>query len=142
MMHREALTERGKAIFSQLGAFNDFYLAGGTALALQIGHRLSMDFDLFSHEEIPHPLLSKVKRVFKDTSCTVSVNDPGELTVFVNDVKVTFLRYPYPVILDLRSENGLALLSIPEIAATKAYTIGRRGSYKDYVTNGASLSGA
>ena len=133
MLHHEALTHEGKAIFPQLEKFEGFHLAGGTALALQIGHRISVDFDLFSPEAIPPTLLPKVKRVFEAASCIVSVNDSGELTVFVNNLKLTFLQYPYPVVLDLVSENGLKLLSIPEIAATKAYTIGRRGSYKDYV---------
>jgi hypothetical protein len=133
MMHYEALTKPGKDIIARVGAFEGFYLAGGTALALQIGHRLSVDFDLFSPEEISSTLLAKAKRIFQGNSVTASVNDPGELTVFVNGVKITFLCYPYPVVRDLISENGLSLLSIQEIAATKAYTIGRRGSYKDYV---------
>jgi Nucleotidyl transferase AbiEii toxin, Type IV TA system len=46
-MHTEALTKAGLELFPALTAFDDFYLAGGTALALQIGHRLSVDFDLF-----------------------------------------------------------------------------------------------
>src|SRR2546430_14255807 len=98
MIHPEALTEREKEIFARLGAFTGFYLAGGTALALQIGHRLSVDFDLFTPEEIAPTLLAKTKRVFQGSSITVSVNDPGELTVFVKGVKLTFLRYPYPVV--------------------------------------------
>jgi hypothetical protein len=132
-MHLEVLTEKGKEIFAQLNAFRDFYLAGGTALALQIAHRRSVDFDLFTAEEIPVGLLAKVKRVFENSSVIVSVNDPGELTVFADDVKITFLHYPYPVVQDRVEEDGLSLLSIQEIAATKAYTIGRRGFYKDYV---------
>jgi hypothetical protein len=132
-MYPEVLTNRGTVIFPQLRAFDGFYLAGGTALALQIGHRISVDFDLFSQREIPPTLLPKVRRVFTDHSCLVSVNNPEELTIFVNEVKVTFLRYPYPVVLDLVIQDGLPLFSIKEIAATKAYTIGRRGSYKDYI---------
>ena len=62
MRHPEALTEPGKKIFAQLGAFTGFYLAGGTALAIQIGHRLSIDFDLFSSEEVSPALLAKVTR--------------------------------------------------------------------------------
>jgi len=46
-MFQEALTEKGKEFFPLLKKFNDFYLAGGTALALQIGHRVSIDFDFF-----------------------------------------------------------------------------------------------
>ena len=63
-MHSEALTEEGLRLFPALTAFDDFYLAGGTALALQIGHRLSVDFDLFCEGPIDRTLLSKVKKVF------------------------------------------------------------------------------
>lgn len=132
-MHREALSDPGKLIFEHLKEFPDFYLAGGTALALQIGHRISMDFDLFSSAHIEQSLLGKIKKVYTDASVRVSVNSPDELTVFVNDIKLTFLCYPFPVLADLVRSDGLALLSVKEIAATKAYTIGRRGSYKDYV---------
>src|ERR1700683_1454425 len=53
-MHTEALTEEGLRLFPALAAFDDFYLAGGTALALQIGHRISVDFDLFCNDAVRH----------------------------------------------------------------------------------------
>ncbi|MBL7154973.1 MAG: nucleotidyl transferase AbiEii/AbiGii toxin family protein [Candidatus Portnoybacteria bacterium] len=132
-MHPEALAKKNKEIFPQLNKFNDFYLAGGTALALQIGHRVSIDFDFFSENEISKNLLSKVKRVFSGTKVKVSVNNPDELTVFIDEAKITFLKYPFLVIFDLIDYQGIKLLSPKEIAAAKAYTIGRRGSYKDYI---------
>ena len=132
-MHPEALKEQSRALFSGLKQFPKFYLAGGTALALQIGHRVSVDFDLFSDREIEKTLLSKVQQTFLDYAVSVSVNNPEELTVFTGDTKITFLRYPFPALLDLADYEGLSLLGVKEIAATKAYTIGRRGSYKDYI---------
>jgi Nucleotidyl transferase AbiEii toxin, Type IV TA system len=132
-MHYEALTKQGAALFPRLSAFPDFYLAGGTALALQIGHRVSVDFDFFSSDPIPHSLLLKAKRVFEASSVEPLINNPDELTVLVDDMKLTFLAYPFPVIAPLVSAGGLHLLSVTEIAATKAYSIGRRGTYKDYV---------
>jgi hypothetical protein len=113
MMHPEALTEPGKEIFTRLGAFDDFYLAGGTALALQIGHRLSIDFDLFTPEEISPMLLAKVKRIFTGSSVTVLVNDPGERTVFVNGVKMTFLCR------GRRAPRGAARAQAPRSAARR-----------------------
>lgn len=132
-MNIEVLTKEGKEIFHLLGKFEDFYLAGGTALALQIGHRISVDFDLFSEKEISKNLLAKVKKVFEGKTIIPSVNNPDELTVFINEVKTTFLFYPFPVKNNFVDFNGLKLLSLKEIAATKAYTIGRRGSLKDYI---------
>jgi hypothetical protein len=132
-MHTEALTEEGIKLFPSLAAFDGFYLAGGTALALQIGHRLSIDFDFFSGGAIERTLLSTVKKIFPDLPVEPAVNNPEELTAFVGAVKLTFLSYPFPLIESLVSLDGLPALSVREIGTTKAYTIGRRGTYKDYI---------
>src|ERR1700722_5535713 len=63
-MHREVLTKRGVELFGFLGRFDDFYLAGGTGLALQLGHRISVDFDLFIDGAIKRPLLARVETTF------------------------------------------------------------------------------
>ena len=133
-MHREVLTKRAAELFPSLVRFNGFYLAGGTGLAVQIGHRVSVDFDLFCRREIKRTLLPKLETVFADAaSITPLVNNADELTALVDGVKVTFLNYPFPVVDPLEDCEGVPVLSIREIAATKAYTIGRRGEYKDYV---------
>lgn len=133
-MHPEALNDKEKAIFALLRRFSGFYLGGGTALALQIGHRVSVDFDLFCAEKIPQDFLSKqVEKVFSGHQLNVSVNNPGELTVFVNSIKVTFLHYPFSVFSDYSEYEEIKLFPIKTLAATKAYTIGRRGTYKDYI---------
>jgi hypothetical protein len=117
-----------------LRRFAGFYLAGGTALALQIGHRVSIDFDLFTDQQIGRGHLQKVRQSFGE-AVTIEplVNNADELTVLVNGVKVTFLSYPFPPQEPLADYLHVPLLSVREIAATKAYTIGRRGSFKDYV---------
>jgi predicted nucleotidyltransferase component of viral defense system len=133
-MHREVLTDAGAALFPSLARFRGFYLAGGTALALQIGHRLSVDYDLFSAADIDRRMLDRTRRVFGDAVKIVPlVNNSGELTVLVNGVKITFLRYPFRVLAPFVMYETVPLLSVREIAATKVYTIGRRGSFKDYV---------
>lgn len=134
-MHLEALTTKGKELFPKLAVFEGFYLAGGTALALQIGHRISVDFDLFTEEKIKKTLLKKAEEVFYPAHLEIIVNNSGELTLFADGVKITFLAYPFSVALPLleSGENITRLLSVKEIAATKAYTVGRRGELKDYV---------
>ena len=132
-MHPEVLTKRAAELFPALCAFPDFYLAGGTALALQLGHRISVDFDLFSDDAIKRALFLSLNDAFPDTSISALINNPDELTVLVDGVKVTFLRYPFPLIDPLVASESVPLLSVREIAATKAYTIGRRGAFKDYV---------
>jgi Nucleotidyl transferase AbiEii toxin, Type IV TA system len=132
-MHQEVLTKRAAELFGSLSRFPGFYLAGGTALALQIGHRVSIDFDLFSDNDIERSLLPRVQRVFSDAaSIAPLINNTGELTVLVDDVKITFLKYPFPTFDPFVIYEEVPLLSVREIAATKAYTIGRC-PYKDYI---------
>jgi hypothetical protein len=87
-MHTEALTKEGLKIFPALTAFDDFYLAGGTALALQIGHRLSVDFDLFCDGPIDRTLLTKVARVFPSFPVKPVINNRDQLTTFIGAVKL------------------------------------------------------
>ena len=108
-------------------------MADGTALALQIGHRLSVDFDLFSPDPIEGTLLARAERVFAPEPLRPLVDNADQLTFLVRGVKVTLLHYPFPLLEPLVSLDGLSVLAVREIGATKAYTIGRRGTYKDYV---------
>jgi hypothetical protein len=132
-MHLEVLEKKNLKVFSLLKYFPGFYLAGGTALALQLGHRRSIDFDLFTNKKIPTNLIKKVEQIFKGWLVKILVNNSDELTVLVNGVKLTFLFYPFPVLGKLNGYQGVKLLPAKEVAATKAYTIGRRGSFKDYI---------
>ena len=142
MLHIEALTKEAEALFPKLSVFkkDGFYLAGGTALALQIGHRLSVDFDLFSPYPIKKTLLARVETVYEGMPIETLVNNSRELTLLAQGVKHTFLHYPFPVILPLEKSDPIDLLSPKEILATKAYTIGRRGAFKDYVDLYAGIS--
>ena len=132
-MHPEALKPENKKIFPKLSQFKNFYLGGGTSLALQIGHRISVDFDFFSKKEIDKKLLNQVKQVFPNNEIKPTINNSDELTVFVDDIKITFLYYPFGVILKPIKYQNINLLRIEEIAASKAHTIGHRGTFKDYV---------
>lgn len=131
--HLDVLTEQGKEIFPKLAAFSGFYLAGGTALALHIGRRVSVDFYLFSSDAITKDLLTRVTNTFSDNVVNATVSSSDELTVLIDNTNVTFLRYPFPPLLPLVTYDTVPILSIQEIAAVKAYTIGRRGEYKDYI---------
>lgn len=132
-MREIALTKKGKLLFSEFSKFKDFYLVGGTGLALQIGHRLSVDFDFFSQKELPRNVLQKVKRVFPNSSLAVTYQSPEQLNVLIDDIKTTFLYYPYPVIEPCAIYRNVQIATVREIAAMKAFSIGRRLSYKDYV---------
>ena len=132
-MHKEALTKEASEIFPELSNFKGFYLVGGTALALQIGHRVSVDFDLFSQKELPPRLLAKIKQMFGKSAVSITYSAPGQLNVLLNGVKTTFFHYDYPVIDRTKSYKKVPIASIREIATMKAFAIGKRLSYKDYI---------
>jgi len=91
-MQIEVLKSKQQKIFSYLLKFPEFYLVGGTALALQIGHRMSIDFDLFSKNNITPALLAKIKRVFKDYKIEISLRNREQLTVKIDGVKIDFVK--------------------------------------------------
>lgn len=132
-MHETALTNEGKLLFPEFAKFSGFYLVGGTGLALQIGHRLSVDFDFFSEKELPPNILQKVKRVFPSASLAVTYQTADQLNILINNIKTTFLYYPYPLIAKCETYQNIQIAAVSEIAAMKAFSLGRRLSYKDYV---------
>jgi len=132
-MHAEVLIKEASKLFPTFRYFKDFYLVGGTALALHIGHRQSVDFDFFSEKPLPDGLLRKVKRVFTPRLITVTYQSPEQLNLIVDGVKITFFYYPYSVLDPFVSYKGIAVASVREIALMKAFSIGKRLSYKDYV---------
>ena len=134
-IYPEILDSKRLAIFKKVGKIQkDSYLLGGTALALQIRHRKSIDFDLALNQPIKKALLRKVTEAFPDYNISVSIDQPSELTFFLDkEVKVTFLHYPFVHLHPFVKNKYMNLLSLPDLASTKAQTIGRRGEWKDYV---------
>jgi len=132
-MHLEVIPLKAKEIFDKLRHFPNFYLAGGTGLALQIGHRISIGFDLFWEKDIPKTLLQKIRKIFTNLPIEIVVNHSEELTVAIKGINVSVVKYPFPIILKFINYKGLKVLSALEIAAMKAYALGRRATLKDYV---------
>lgn len=126
-------TER-KEIFSKLSNFKDKgYLAGGTALALQMGHRKSFDFDVFLPKLISRQFVKKVISVFgKDIEIRISTGDLL-LVKTKNGVEVHFVYFWYKNLFPEVRTGYIDLSSVRDIAANKAFTIGKRGAWRDYV---------
>ncbi|KKU14344.1 hypothetical protein A3I34_00035 [Candidatus Jorgensenbacteria bacterium RIFCSPLOWO2_02_FULL_45_12] len=133
MIYEKALTKKGKELFSRFKSFDKFYLAGGTGLALQLGHRVSVDFDFFSCDKLPSNFLEHLEKEFKGDNVKPIVNNTGECTSLIYGVKVTFLHYPFPVLGKFVRHENINILNAKEIGASKAYSIGRRREYKDFV---------
>lgn len=135
-MHHEAIWSAAKPVLSKLTGFkylDRFYLAGGTALALQLAHRVSVDLDWFSQLELPKNLLEELEKYFAGAQVIPETASPEELTVMIDGVKTTFFAYPFPLSESLLEDSGFKLASVREIALMKARTIGRRAAFRDYV---------
>ena len=120
-------------VFHQLRMFEqDGYLAGGTALALQLNHRKSVDFDVFVKKPINSSLRRKIKTIFGDQPYEVNTTDQITFPLSVG-IEITFLYYWYPHIRPLVLTTSLSLASVDDIIADKAHTLGRRALWRDYV---------
>lgn len=110
------------------------YLAGGTALALILGHRESIDLDWFS------PVMFNTKAVAESLSklgqLRISEVKKGTLHCFLDDIQVTWLYYPNPLLAELQTAPeipGLSLASLLDIAVMKWAALSSRGSRKDFI---------
>lgn len=109
----------------------DFYLSGGTALSLQIGHRESEDLDFFTSEKFNPETLQQ--SLLKYGSLDQTEISTGTLNTFINGTKLQFLEYPYKLIKPTVNYGSIFLSSVEDIACTKLQTIGMRGSKKDFI---------
>ena len=132
-MYSEILNDRQKEILPLIAQFRrEYYLVGGTAIALYIGHRRSIDFDLFKASSINHKRnLDKILSSSYSYSITRRVSE--QMNLIINDVKVTFFQYPFPIETTNKFENYFRMPSLIQLAAMKAYALGRRSKWKDYV---------
>ncbi len=130
------LSEERKRVLPSLTSFkNEFYLAGGTGLALQLGHRESIDFDFFS----PHPfdtdvMIKRLSALFGDKSFVVTQVEKNTLSINLHiEIKISFMTYEYKLISPLISTEYINIASIPDIACMKLSAIMQRSTLKDYV---------
>lgn len=109
-----------------------FYLAGGTGLALQLGHRRSVDFDWFRRQPIEDPLRLAAELASLSPPLEVDRVERGTLHASVSGVRVSFLEYRYPLLKPLREVAGVSLAAPEDIAAMKLAAVAQRGSKKDF----------
>ena len=111
----------------------DYYLVGGTAIALHLGHRRSIDFDLFTSGRLKK---QSIKRTIDRHQCPVSevlFEDSEQLHLVVHDVKLTFFSYPYQIDAPVDFEQIIHMPDLLTLAAMKAYALSSRAKWKDYV---------
>jgi hypothetical protein len=133
-MHQAVLSNHQRDLLELIRHFSgDFYLAGGTAVALQAGHRRSVDFDLFNSREISTQTLvnSIISHDYSIDHVFTQTRD--ELTLAVNSVRVSFIYYPFAVEHEVWFRNIITMPDLLTLGALKAYALGRRAKWKDYV---------
>ncbi|MDZ7361479.1 MAG: nucleotidyl transferase AbiEii/AbiGii toxin family protein [candidate division KSB1 bacterium] len=109
-----------------------FYLAGGTALALHLGHRYSEDFNFFT--EKPFDVETLLRNLQQLGNCQKVTQSPGTLFLQFDSIKCSFIFYKYPLLdAPAMSPWGFSIVSIREIGAMKIMAIGGRGRRRDFV---------
>jgi hypothetical protein len=107
-------------------------MVGGTAIALHIGHRLSIDFDLFKNSRI-HPVKILTKLTNHKQQYKITLNIQDQLNLICNDVKFTFFNFPHVIPHPIKIENTITIPTLLDLAAMKAFALGHRSKWKDYL---------
>ena len=131
-MHKEILSKEQIELLPLLKRVNkNFGLVDDSAIALQIGHRRSIDFDLFSYKEFKNSNIKKQVSRVADITKTI-VNKSGEYTFFSNKVKITFYNYLYEIEYKKKFNEIIKMPDLLTLAAMKAFALGQRAKWKDY----------
>ena len=132
-MHTEILTGGQVELLPYLKGFRrSFYMVGGTAVALHIGHRRSIDFELFTHSQLNKSRI-KAKLMHIPFNQIPIFEDFDQIHLLINNVKLTFFSYPYSILHPLNVDSIFTIPSLLSLAAMKAFALGRRAKWKDYV---------
>jgi hypothetical protein len=133
-MHTEILSDKQTELLPFIEPFKrSFYLVGGTAIALQLGHRRSIDFDLFAYAERLNKSQIRKKLLQIPYPQTIIFEDIDQLHFYINDVKVTFFLYPYRIVHPVKFNATITMPTLLSLSAMKAFALGRRAKWKDYV---------
>ena len=131
--HLEILSKQQQELLPYIKNFRrSFYLVGGTAIALHIGHRESIDFDLFTCSKLNK---SKIREKLWSMPFKQELifEDVDQFHFNINGVKLTFFRYPYTIEHKEKLNDIITFPSLLQLAAMKAFALGRRAKWKDYI---------
>lgn len=132
-MHTNALAPATAAclkVMTGMPLLSACYLAGGTAVALHLGHRLSVDLDFFSGE--PLDTLQLRQQLAACGRLQLGEESAGTLHGLLNDVQITFLEYRYPLLEPCTDFQGIAVAGLRDLACMTLDTIASRGKKRDF----------
>lgn len=129
------LNKNQKEVLSKLSFLtnDEYYLAGGTALAIQLGHRTSFDFDFYTPNHFDqNELFDRFQKIFADKAIKTSL---AKDTLFctLKTVDCSFFTYSYKLLRKPALKMGIAFASLEDIAAMKLVAVNRRPAKRDYV---------
>lgn len=139
-MFEQVLSKTAKeslAILSRIKPVQNAYLAGGTAAALQLGHRFSFDFDFFTDQEFEAQVLSQL---FQKKLANFELERTAWGTIYgqiqeprAKKFRFSFLYYKYPLLFPIQKYLGINLANLKDIGAMKVAAISDRGSKRDFI---------
>jgi len=135
--HLDGLGKNQINVLKKTGSYfreNGYYLAGGTALAIYFGHRVSVDLDWFTSNDMGDALIFSQKLRKAGFDFVTDQTAPGTLHGSMSNVRVTFLEFHYPLLQPLVhwKEMGCSLASLEDLACMKLSAIAQRGARKDF----------
>jgi hypothetical protein len=134
-MHPEILSEEQKKLLPLVNDFaRNYYLVGGTAIALHLGHRRSIDFDLFTSSQRLNVKAIKDK-IYRNGYGKYEnlFEDDQQKHLMLAGVKLTFFCFPYQIPAEQKFFKSIKLPSLLSLGAMKAFALGGRSKWKDYV---------
>ncbi len=134
-MFEKVLPEQAKnalAVLSQSGLLKDAYLAGGTALALHIGHRVSVDFDFFTKKEFDENYFVQKLTEFP-LDFRLEKLDANTVIGYLNKTRFSLFSYKYPLLAKMHKLLNLNVLDTKDIAPMKLAAISDRGAKRDFI---------
>ncbi|MEO8852380.1 MAG: nucleotidyl transferase AbiEii/AbiGii toxin family protein [Ginsengibacter sp.] len=135
MLHYETISPHLLSVLKRIQSLPDvsrFRLVGGTSLSLQIGHRISVDIDLFTDKSFDITELQKTLDKTFDSFEVVWANKNGFVST-IDNIKVDFFDWHIPFIKDLINEDGICLAHMEDIGAMKLEAITSRKEKKDFI---------
>ena len=136
MLQKESVRESLWNLLKELQnskVFSNYFLVGGTALSLQLGHRMSDDIDLFTRDDInKDEIFDFLNKNYKGNYQIINIQNII-IQIIINEIKVDFVKYDYDLIDDVKEENGIKYLGKNDIAAMKLMAVANRGDQaKDF----------
>lgn len=124
-------TQKTVELLERIGLLKNFYLSGGTACALHLGHRLSEDLDFFSPDVFDTKQLRDA--LLEKAAVQILAEDKNTFHCLFNKTRLSFLRYRYPLLEPCSPYKGINVSSLIDVLCTKLDTTSARGSKKDFI---------